>query len=140
MAPHPIDSPWGRYLLWSLCGAAPLAYLYWVRRSTRSSGPLDTRDPSDFGAFLKARPPPGTPANPLQRDPSDFGAFLKRPGAAATAASAAPAVPAASAPAAGPMPDDVVVTVLYGTEYGFAREVSERVCERLREFKAVSLW
>jgi hypothetical protein len=27
----------------------------------------------------------------------------------------------------------VVVTVLFGTEYGFAKEISEKLCGRIRE-------
>lgn len=66
------------------------------------------------------------------RDPVVFSSFLKSasagssaPKAAAVAAAAAPAVPA------GPKAEHVHVLVMFATEYGFAKEVAEKLCSKL---------
>ena len=61
---------------------------------------------------------------------TDFGAFLKRRGPAADAAVAPPA----SAEERHPLtPDSVVVTVLFGTEFGFSKEIAEKLADALRD-------
>ncbi len=59
---------------------------------------------------------------------TDFGSFLKR-----SAASAAVAQPAAAAADGPPLtPESVVVTILFGTEYGFSKEIAEKLRDALR--------
>lgn len=59
---------------------------------------------------------------------TDFGSFLKR-----GAASAVVAQPAAGAADGPPLtPESVVVTILFGTEYGFSKEIAEKLRDALR--------
>lgn len=66
------------------------------------------------------------------RNPLDFDSFLvgNKRGAAGKAASAtaAPAKPKE----AGPSPEMKPVTVLYGTEFGFSKEIAEKLCSQLK--------
>ncbi len=75
------------------------------------------RKGTGFHSFLKEVPQ-------AHRDATSFGAFLKAPASAAAAiASNAPSQQASK----GPKASDVVISVLFGTEYGFSKEVAERV-------------
>ena len=103
-----------------------------ARRRSTPGGPL----PTDFEAYLR-----NAAANPcclaeegsVTHAATSFEAYLRPPAAAAAAAAAAPdAAGTPSAAAAGPPPDSKPVTVLFGTEFGFSKEVAERACERLR--------
>ena len=103
--------------------AAPAAWyaLAWVLRKPK-------RRPTGFEAFLKLDKNAET-----QRSAANFSSFLRsadRTQATADAVDvlAAPAVSAAAGPQAG----DAAVLVLFGTEYGASREVSEKLCERIR--------
>ncbi|KAL0048513.1 hypothetical protein WJX82_004898 [Trebouxia sp. C0006] len=75
------------------------------------------RKGTGFHSFLKEVPQ-------AHRDATSFGAFLKGPAsAAAVVSSNAPSQQASK----GPKASDVVISVLFGTEYGFSKEVAERV-------------
>ena len=75
------------------------------------------RKGTGFHSFLKEVPQ-------AHRDATSFGAFLKAPAsAAAVVSSNAPSQQASK----GPKASDVVISVLFGTEYGFSKEVAERV-------------
>ena len=92
---------------------------------------LRKRSPTGFAAFLKS----STAGD--RRDATSFGAFLKsgsnsqadKPGAAPLAA--APSADSKAQPVQ-PSGDQVAVTVLYGTEYGFSREIAEKLATRLQ--------
>ncbi|KAG2448381.1 hypothetical protein HYH02_006963 [Chlamydomonas schloesseri] len=140
------------YWRWALAAGVPVAwYLY-------SRGRKPEVERTDIDAFFKAPEPVGStgsrPAGgglqsgPIDaffrdageevdtRNPLDFDSFLvaaKRGGAggkaaAAGAGAAAPAKPKES----GPSPDMKPVTVLYGTEYGFSKEIAEKLCAQLK--------
>lgn len=70
-----------------------------------------------FHSFLKEVPQ-------AHRDATSFGAFLKSPASAVAVAS--DDAPGQQAPK-GPKANDIVICVLFGTEYGFSKEVAERV-------------
>ena len=81
--------------------------------------PARRRQPTSFQSFLKKEPE-------AHRDPTSFSSFLKKPQSSENAdfnASPSPAV------VSGPKADDVVITVLFGTEYGFSKEVAERAAK-----------
>jgi hypothetical protein len=130
------------------------SYLWYLLSRPRKS----KRPATDFNSFLKkvsepaaAAPTPAGPPRrgltsfsaflrdggpPAARDATSFSAFLKnRPDAAAAQPAAAASPSADDAQGAGsaqPSADSVVVTVLYGTEYGFSREIAEKLRDRLR--------
>lgn len=81
------------------------------------------RQATSFHSFLKQVPH-------AQRDPGSFGAFLKAPTQAASEQQAQSDAPAASAP--GPKDTDHAITVLYGTEFGFSKEVAERAAAAIK--------
>jgi sulfite reductase (NADPH) flavoprotein alpha-component len=130
-----------------LYAAVGLPALYLLTRGGKRKGEdLAT----DFNSFLKAPSdePAGVPAAPLATDfnsflkapapvyrETDFQSFLKaQPASAGTGGQKqAPAKgAAAAAPAAAALrPDQVKLTVMYGTEYGFSKEVAERLVARL---------
>lgn len=73
------------------------------------------------------------------RNPLDFNSFLKTALPAAKGAPAArSSAPQATEPAttdepAGPQPHQARILVLFGTEYGFSKEIAEKLCAKLRE-------
>lgn len=119
------DARWRQLLLGGALATGALAWYLCTRRVRQDEE--EERDPADFGAFLKKRGP--APPKHL-RDPANFGAFLK-----STYTSDAPTHTHVAAPPAptGPRADQAVVTVLYGTEYGFAKEIAELLCDKLRK-------
>ena len=107
--------------------AAGAATLLWLARRRRSSDGVDLAA-TGFDAYLKNASigRPQIPA-PVYASTS-FEAYLRKPAAGPAAASSA----AAASDTHGPPQDAVPVTVLFGTEYGFSKEVAERACEALR--------
>ena len=76
---------------------------------------------TSFDSFLKEPPL-------AQQKATDFSSFLKAPETAdASDSGSVPPVAVVS----GPEADDIVITVLFGTEYGFSKEVAERVAASL---------
>lgn len=76
------------------------------------------RQSTSFHSFLKEIPQ-------AHKDPTSFGAFLKGPSQTTSNQATSSSCPA-SGPT-GPDETDCAITVLFGTEYGFSREVAERV-------------
>ncbi len=70
-----------------------------------------------------------TPAEQRGRS-ANYGTFLKREPANQKASEAVTAPKAAAA--AGPEEDQIPLMVLVGTEYGFAEEVAEKLCQGLQ--------
>ncbi len=95
------------------------------------------RSATSFGSFLKD----GPSAQPSQqRDPTAFGSFLKgsvsregaqHGGADGSADTEAGAALSGTGAEAQPSPDSVPVTVLFGTEFGFSKEIAEKLRDRL---------
>ena len=75
------------------------------------------RKATSFHSFLKEIPQ-------AHRDATSFGAFLKGPTLDTAAQTSSITDDQALK---GPTASDVVITVLFGTEYGFSKEVAERV-------------
>ena len=65
---------------------------------------------------------------------TDFGSFLKARAAAAAGAGAAAQQQQQQQQQQGPplTADSVVVTILFGTEYGFSKEIAEKLADALR--------
>ena len=92
---------------------------------------------TSFGSFLKD----GGGAQPsAQRESTSFASFLKGSKHAAdvatdamdgSGAALASSKTADGKAASGPAPDSVPVTVLYGTEFGFSKEIAEKLRDRL---------
>lgn len=118
-----------------LCGAATAgaATVWLARRQLTSSALQASSAPTSFESYLRNKDVGRKAAPPQRFAATSFEAYLRQPSATVAAAAAAPtaAAAAASAPAAPPA-DAKPVTVLYGTEYGFSREVAERACDALR--------
>jgi len=119
-------SEWTRSQI-AIAAAVGLPVIYWTcfgsgRRKKRHAGP------TGFDHFLKEAP--AAPA----RHATDFGSFLKQKGGAADQR-AAQLLAEQQAKAAGPplTEDSKVVTILYGTEYGFSKEIAEKLRDSLRE-------
>jgi sulfite reductase (NADPH) flavoprotein alpha-component len=89
---------------------------------------------TDFESFLKVQPATPAAAEPCA---TDFLSFLKDGGNSISSNNAAAAAggSAQEAAAAGEVvPEGAVpVLVLYGTEYGFAREIAEKLSSQLKE-------
>jgi len=69
------------------------------------------------------------------RNPLDFNSFLKTALTKAPAASKAPVSEASAAPdtgSAGPKPEHARVLVMFGTEYGFSKEIAQKLCAKLQ--------
>lgn len=101
-----------------------------------ASGQKKNRPPVQFGAFLK-RP---KEAQAPSRTAASFVSFLRKqpdqaqPGTAGEGARAGGADPITAAAAeAGPGLDRKPVTVLYGTEYGFSKEIAEKVGAQMKD-------
>ena len=76
---------------------------------------------TSFDAFLKVKP--------VEPDPAVFSTWLKSAGAAVAAPTAVDEVEQEEE---APL-DAVRVLVMYGTEYGFSKEIAEKLCARLKE-------
>lgn len=129
-------------LFWASIAGAPLAWWFLSGRSRPQSSPdtninaffknKDTAPPTvvqhskrqatSFHSFLKEVPQ-------AHRDASSFSAFLKPQGS--TQAAVTDSLPIADA-AHGPDVADVVITILFGTEYGFSKEVAERAATAVK--------
>ncbi|WIA38912.1 hypothetical protein OEZ86_005065 [Tetradesmus obliquus] len=130
-----------RYVLYGAAGAA--TYL-WLRSG--SSRRATAADSTDFDSFLRA-PAPATAQTtggttfesflreqPEQPASTDFASFLRN-----TTTSSSSAQPAGKQQQAASKPVEVIpetavpVLVLYGTEYGFAREIAEKLSQQLKD-------
>ena len=103
--------------------SAPSSSSRWDRKRTKAAE-------TSFDSFLKARAEP---------DPADFASFLRNGvGVGVGGANGAPPS-SSSSPSAAPQkaeetipPDRAPVLVLYGTEYGFAREIAEKLAAAMK--------
>ena len=121
--------PTNNQRLWLTAGMAtlPLAwFLYSSRRAKTSPQQRQMRDVTSYSSFLKNV----EDVAPRVRDVSSFSQFLKKSGGASTTASSGPAV---AAKPIGPVrtPDSVPLTVLFGTEFGFSKEIAEKLRDQL---------
>lgn len=129
-------------LFWAGIAGAPL--VWWILRSrSQPKSPPDTninaffknkdtapqqitqqpkRKATGFHSFLKEVPQ-------SHRDASSFSAFLKPQGSTQAAMPDSSPTPEA---AVGPDAADVIITVLFGTEYGFSKEVAERAAAAIK--------
>lgn len=130
---HPL--PENRLVWIAAIGTPLLLYVYW--RSCKSKPPG-----TDFNSFLKSPdvevPPAASKKKPKQS--TCFDSFLKGPAAPikdsglngiTNGTSTSNSVPEILQPA-GPSAENVIVTVLYGTEYGFSKEIAEKLSEKLK--------
>jgi sulfite reductase (NADPH) flavoprotein alpha-component len=142
-----------RYVLTAVAAAAAGATgVLWLKRSLRQQGVA----PTDFDAFLHtpvpaaaAKKPAASSAaatdfesflkvQPVQAQPAatDFLSFLKDAGISSGSAQGAGATSSQQEAAAEveAIPEDSCpVLVLYGTEYGFAREIAEKLSQQLKD-------
>lgn len=127
MLPDPRERPLAT-LSAAAVGSAALLWLTSLRRGA-ASAPATTA--TGFDAYLRDASigQPAAAAAPAFAATS-FDAYLRQPAAAPTAAAANVGAAASSAVAA--PADAIPITVLFGTEYGFSKEVAEKACERLR--------
>lgn len=129
-------------LFWASIAGAPLVWWVLSGRSRPQSSPdtninaffkdKDTvpatdgqqakRQATSFHSFLKKVPQ-------AHRDPSSFSAFLKPQGS--TQAAVTDSLPTTEA-ASGPDAADVIITILFGTEYGFSKEIAERAAAAIK--------
>lgn len=127
-----------------LVGSAAAGAALWLLRARRSAG-AHTAAGTGFDDFLRMPAPQtrvesiGTGFESFLRVPppataaTDFASFLRTSNEPVPHASfAAAPQPAAAADLEPPPPDACPVLVVYGTEYGFAREIAEKLTTRLR--------
>lgn len=144
------------YWRWTLAGSVPFVWCLLSRR--RRAEPEEGR--TDFDGFLKMVQPVGSTGSQPRptrtsgtidaffkdtdeqgdtRNPLDFDSFLL----SKKSAFRPPAPPSVKSHAThnlnpGPTADMKPVTVLYGTEYGFSKEIAEMLCRQLQA--AGKLW
>ena len=115
---------------WLLAGLAAVPAVYLLAPKRRSKQDYDT----GFDSFLKeqvAEEEQGFTFDSFlkvnnQQDSCSFDSFLKNAGAAAPSAPASGAKPASTATvSAEDVADKIRVVVMFGTEYGFAKEIAE---------------
>lgn len=127
------------------CAAAGAAGYLWLKQTSKQAA---SKAPTDFDSFLLAPALAAQPSKsahtatsfesflkvqPAPPSSTDFASFLINIPGAAAAGSQPEAVDAAAACVDDQVPEDEVpVAVLYGTEYGFAREIAEKLCEQLK--------
>lgn len=115
---------------WLTAGVATLPVAWWLYSSLRSKKAPQQgqmRDVTNYSCFLKHVEDDA----PRMRDVTSFAQFLKKTeGGATTTANSGPAV---AAKPMGPImsPDSVPVTVLFGTEFGFSKEIAEKLRDQL---------
>jgi sulfite reductase (NADPH) flavoprotein alpha-component len=115
-----------RWLVGAVASTAAVS-LWLARRRQFSAAVQAPGEPlsTSFEAYLKQAPP-----EPVQYATTSFEAYLKQPPTAAAAAAAA-AAPSSIADSLQAPPSAKPVTILFGTEYGFSKEVAERAGEAL---------
>ena len=139
---------------WALAVGAPAA-CYLVLRWAYGAKAADD-DRTDFDGFLKrveavgstghvavAAGPAARSSGPIDsffrdagadedtRNPVDFDSFIKKPKAANGPAAAAAKGGSAKPAAKQPKPEQAQVLVMYGTEYGFSKEIAEKLCSQM---------
>lgn len=126
-----------RYVLYGVAGVA--AYLWLRRRSNRRPQPR-----TDFDAFLKS-PVPAKNTNkasatsfaaflhvqPEEPCSTDFASFLKDRSSAAQQGTQQ--TKSQDAQTEQISLQAIPISVVYGTEYGYAREIAEKLCQQLKE-------
>jgi sulfite reductase (NADPH) flavoprotein alpha-component len=126
---------------WVLAGlGAAAAYMLLPRRKKQY---YDT----GFDSFLKQEVPEEEPQGftfdaflrvKAELDSCDFSSFLKSSTAAAAApAAAAKPAPGKRVPSAEELAVKKRVIVMFGTEYGFAKEIAEKLCEQLEAHESI---
>lgn len=113
-----------------LCAAALGGGLLWLTRKRTSA---EHGAATSFEAYMRSKgvAPGGTQQK--RYDPADFTSYLKQGSGGAGPAAPPSALPLPAQPPAEEVPlDSKPVLVLYGTEYGFSKEVAERLAEHLR--------
>jgi len=140
-----------RWLTWATVGSVPLLWYLSYRRKRNATDVLIT----DFDSFLVKRGDIPTGSQPErktqkercggpieqffkdvdQRDPADFSTFLKSSGCAASHAATQSTQDDKAQADEKPDPNTARVLVLFGTEYGFSKEIAERMCAKLKETK-----
>ena len=131
-----LPGPWYLYagasvpLGWYLLGgrstkrqdAGETQFDHFLRQPVAPQAPADDRISTQFDSFLRVRPVASEP------DPCVFSTWIKTSGsAAAPQAAAPPSKPAEQVPL-----DRAAVAVLYGTEYGFSKEIAEKLCDGIK--------
>jgi len=98
----------------------------WAAPSARAAPAAAAVDETSFDAFLRTQPAVE------EADPTGFDSFLRVPvGGASSAAAAAQQSKAAVVVEEVPT-DRAGVVVMYGTEYGFSKEIAEKLCAQLK--------
>lgn len=113
--------------------AAGSAALLWLASRRRGAASAPAAAATGFDAYLRDASigQPTAAAAPTFAATS-FEAYLRQTAAAPAEAAAGTGATSCAASATAPA-DAIPVTVLFGTEYGFSKEVAEKACERLRE-------
>lgn len=136
--------PRERPLAAGAAAAGALLFSVWRRHCASLPQPAAAHAATSFDSYLRD---PSIGSQPLQSTQkqhfasTSFDAYLRQPAATPTPAqqanNATAATVAAAATAAAPAPADAIpITVLFGTEYGFSKEVAEKACEALRSAPA----
>lgn len=113
-----------------LLGAAAVGTTVWVASRWRRGGGGAGPAPTSFEAYLRQVEEPAAAGGAFSA--TSFEAYLRAPAAGPAAAAPAGGGGGGSGAAAVPL-DRVPVTVLFGTEYGFSKEIAEKLAERLKD-------
>jgi sulfite reductase (NADPH) flavoprotein alpha-component len=119
-------------LMWAAGGTAAYFAVHWYTSAPK----LPSSGPTGFDDYLKKQidnpcdQVASTNTNSsLQPVATSFEAYLRKP-ISNQDQSLEPSFTTTSTPS-GPPPDSIPIPILFGTEYGFSKEVSEKLCDHL---------
>jgi sulfite reductase (NADPH) flavoprotein alpha-component len=130
-----------RYALYAAGAAAGVA-TYFLLKQEKSGA---RNQPTDFGSFLRVVPQAATETakstsfesflrdQPVQPSSTDFASFLRSSGPVQQEQQQQQQHQQAHHQTEAVPEDAVPVLVIYGTEYGFAREISEKLAQQLKD-------
>lgn len=118
-------------LLWATGGTAAYLAVRWYTSAPK----LPSSGPTGFDDYLKKQI--DNPCENYDTNSSappvatSFEAYLKKPTSNQDQILELSSETTSTTSPSGPPPDSIPITVLFGTEYGFSKEVSEKLCEHL---------
>ena len=161
---HRLSPPHIEERFWLVAGVATIPLAWWLLSShTSKNAPQSHQMRTDFNSFLRVVGEPNVPAakppskpkhaatsflsfiknveddEPPARDSTSFSSFLRSSNVRSTSAAAASLAVAAAPEGPTMSSESIPLTVLFGTEFGFSKEIAEKLCAQLLA-SAVPYW